>query len=227
MLAYKWDPHVHTSEVSPCGRLSGRRLVDLYQAAGYAGLVVTDHYTPDNPALTGRENRVARFLAGYRQAKERGRAIGLTVLLGMELRFAGEGNDYLVYGVDEDFLLAYPDLCQLGLPRFHALAAARGLLVYQAHPFRTGCTPGDPRYLDGVEIMNGNPRHESRNELAAEFADAHGLRMLSGSDCHQEEDIGRGGFTVREKIVDMADLVRVLRAGGPRSLLGLPRAAGG
>lgn len=220
---HRWDPHVHTSEVSACGRLSGRRLAELYKDAGYDGIVVTDHYTPDRRWPWSRKNRAAHFFAGYRQAADRGRELGLTVLPGMELRFAGDSNDYLVFGVDQEFLQEHADLCRLGLARFHALAAERGLLIYQAHPFRSVCSPADPRFLDGVEVINGNPRHDSRNALAVRFAEQHGLRMLSGSDCHEVEDVGRGGFVVREKIENNGDLVRVLRTGGIESLLGPSR----
>lgn len=36
----------------------------------------------------------------------------------------------------------------------------------QAHPFRNGLKIVDPKHLDGIETYNGNPRHDSRNEIA-------------------------------------------------------------
>lgn len=38
MRPYRYDLHVHTEEGSECGRIAGRKLADLYLAAGYAGL---------------------------------------------------------------------------------------------------------------------------------------------------------------------------------------------
>ena len=45
----------------------------------------------------------------------------------------------------------------------------------QAHPFRTGLTREDPALLDGVEVFNGNARHDSHNDDALRFARENGL----------------------------------------------------
>lgn len=223
MKRYKYDLHVHTSETSNCGRIPGRRVAELYRDAGYDGIVVTDHFYAGFFADLGKlswEEKVDRFLAGYRAAAGRGREIGLTVLLGLEMRFTGSANDYLVYGSDEGFLKENPTLLDLGLDGFSRLSREKGFLLYQAHPFRPEIRVADARLLDGVEVYNGNPRHDSRNFLARDFAAAHGLRMLSGSDCHQIEDLGRGGIVVREKVGTMADLVRLLREERVEELIG-------
>ena len=225
MASYRYDLHVHTRESSPCGRVPARRVAELYHEIGYAGIAITDHYTEGFfSGPIGRrpwEERIERFLAGYRAAAERGRELGLRVFLGLELRFVNDTNDYLVYGADEEFLKAHPELTALGLERFRELAAGKGLLVYQAHPFRPEVKPADPRLLDGVEVYNGNPRHDSRNHLALQFARAHGLRMISGSDFHQLEDLGRGGIEVEEEIATGEELVAVLRHRRIKDLIGL------
>lgn len=224
MGTYRYDLHVHTREASGCGRVPARRVAELYHGIGYAGIVITDHYTKDffSGLLRRRswEERIERFLSGYRAAADRGRELGLRVFLGLELRFAHEPNDYLVYGVDEGFLKAHPELADLDLERFHELAAGEGFLVYQAHPFRPEVRPADPRFLDGVEVYNGNPRHDSRDHLALEFARAHGLRMISGSDFHQPEDLGRGGIEVEGEIATGEELVEVLRHRRIKGLIG-------
>ncbi len=185
-MSYKIDPHIHTSNTSPCGMITGRRLADLYKAAGYDAIVITDHFCPEFFAELGVmpwAEKIDRFLAGYSDAATRGYQIGLDVMFGLELRFPGLWKDFLIYGITEEFLKARPDLLDLGLDRLHALGREEGFLVYQAHPFRPRIGPADPRLLDGVEVHNGNPRHESHNHLAYEFARKYGLRMISGSDC--------------------------------------------
>ncbi|NLG85311.1 MAG: transposase [Firmicutes bacterium] len=224
MKTYRYDLHVHTRETSGCGRVPARRVVDLYREIGYHGLVITDHYLPEFFARLGRRpwpEKVARFLAGYRAALARGREVGLRVFFGLELRFADDPLDYLIYGIDEDFLLAYPELLTADLATLHDLAKAGGFLVYQAHPFRSGSSPAPPELLDGVEVYNGNPRHDSRNHLALAFARRHGLRMSSGSDFHQPEDLGRGGIEVTEELIRPEELVTVLRRQDFHALLGL------
>ena len=67
--------------------------------------------------------------------------------------------------------------------------------------------------LDGVEVMNGNPRHNSHNEDAASFCRANGLVGLSGSDFHEWEDLAIGGLDFAGPVPDGATLVARLRAG--------------
>lgn len=85
-----------------------------------------------------------------------GRGIGLRVILGMELRFFGNADDYLVYGIDESFLKAMPYLFMKDLKIFHRITQQHDFLIYQVHPFRSGITPANPKDLDGVEVYNDN-----------------------------------------------------------------------
>ena len=99
----------------------------MYKAAGYDGIVVTDHYhrgyfeknfySRQAKQATWSE-KIDKYLSGYKGALEAGKRLGLTVLLGMEIRFDGSSNDYLVYGVDEAFLRENPELYSLGLSNF-------------------------------------------------------------------------------------------------------------
>ncbi len=213
MQNYLYDLHVHTSEVSSCGHVDGKEVAQLYSKAGYSGIVVTDHYY-DNyfaNALGSWEEKVQQYLSGYLETKAEGAKHGLAVFLGIEIRFAGSRNDYLVYGISEEFLLVYPQLYELTLPEFSQLVRNQGLVLYQAHPFRGYCTAAKPEYLDGVEVFNGNPRHQSNNHQAEVFAKQHRLSMISGSDFHQYEDLAIGGVYFSEKIRDNNHLVSVLK----------------
>ena len=83
----------------------------------------------------------------------------------------------------------------------------------QSHPCRSGMKPCPAAYLDGVEVMNGNPRHNSHNEDAASFCRTNGLVGLSGSDFHEWEDLAIGGLDFAGPVPDGATLVARLRAG--------------
>lgn len=222
MRRYKLDLHVHTSETSPCGKIAARELVRLYKEAGYDGIVITDHFSPEYLAFIGplgwRET-VDRFFLGYQEAAAKGREIGLAVIPGLELKFCGDVNDYLVYGADRDFLAATSDLLHLGLERLHRLTREKGFLIFQAHPFRPEVRAADPRLLDGVEVYNGNARHSSSNHLAYQFARDNGLRMSSGSDCHQLPDLARGGIILAEEVRTAAQLAEALRDGRIEGLI--------
>lgn len=216
MNVFKIDTHVHTAETSPCGHVSAAELVRLYKAAGYDGIIITDHYYDNYFECMGKkpwEDKIDLFLTGYKNALEAAKTEGLQVLLGMELRFGENFNDYLVFGIDEVFLKENKKLYRLGLKKFKKLASKNGLLVYQAHPFRTGMIPASPSLLDGVEIYNGNPRHNSYNVKALAFARENGLLMISGSDFHKVEDLARGGIELKKMASDSKDLPHILSGG--------------
>lgn len=229
--AYRFDTHVHTGETSLCGRIKGSEVVRLYSHAGYDGVVITDHYGASYfrryPKLSWEE-KIDKFLSGYRGALEEGRRLGFNVLLGMEIKFTESPNEYLVYGIDEAFLKNHPELYKLGLKKFRELVKSNGeaekILIFQAHPFRPGLHPADPSLIDGVEVFNGNPRQDSHNELAYLYAKEHRLKMISGSDFHRAADLGRGGIILPEEIDSSADLVELLNENRIIKLIFSPKA---
>jgi len=214
MTAYKYDTHVHTSEVSYCGKVPAEEAVRLYKDAGYDGIVITDHFFDLYFEALGDiswNEKIDCYLEGYRTACEAGKAIGLKVLLGMEIRFPENINDYLVFGIDEEFLRKNRELYRLGLRKFRALTKDKGIMIFQAHPFRSGMVLAPPELLDGIEVYNGNPRHDSRNDMAYGYEQKNGLLMSSGSDFHHTVDLARGGIITSERINDSRDLVDVIR----------------
>lgn len=215
-MGYVFELHFHTSEVSACGNVSAADGVRAYAEKGYAGLVVTDHfyrgYFDSLPDTLSWPEKVDRFLAGYRTAEREGKACGIRVLPGMELRFDGSANDYLVYGMTEELLRETVAPYEWTEGRFSAFAREHGLLFAQAHPFRPGLTRCAPALLDGVEIYNGNRRHNSHNDLAAAFAEENGLLPLAGSDFHEWEDLQYAGAEFERLPLDAADLVKLLRS---------------
>ena len=214
---YKVEPHLHTVHVSQCGRMEAADIVAAYREAGYSALIVTDHfnrttfdYLGIDPA--GDSDRIGAFLEGYRRVKAEGKKCGLRVFKGAELRFDESENDYLLYGWRDD-LLAEPDsVFRMGIAAFAPIARAQGVLIVQAHPYRHGCTPAIACYLDGVEVINTSPRHESHNERAREYAEEFGLLATSGSDCHRPEDVARGGIIMDSLPSDSMQMARLLRS---------------
>jgi len=213
MNLYKYDTHVHTSETSPCGNISAAELVHLYKDASYHGVVITDHYYKsyfDSLGDISWNDKVDCYLKGYRLALAEGKKIGLNVMLGMELRFNENFNDYLIYGIDENFLKENKKLYELDLRHFRELANKKDLLIYQAHPFRPFMIPADPQMLDGVEVFNGNLRHNSKDAKALEYAETNDLKLISGSDFHEYEDLARGGIIASELVNSSMAFVRIL-----------------
>lgn len=213
-MQYKTELHVHTTLVSPCANIPLADEIERYVDAGYTTLVVTDHYCDyviDRADETW-EQKFDHYLSGYRAAKELA-AGRLHVLLGCELRFTECFNDYLVFGMDEEFLCSHPDLHKMTLKTFSALAREEGLLLVQAHPFRSRMTVVKPELLDGVEAFNGHRGHDSKNYLANELANRYGLIKTSGTDFHHPTQEPSGGILTDVPVTSMEQLMEILRSG--------------
>ena len=216
MAGYKYDTHVHTAETSPCGKVPAEVMVRLYSEAGYSGVVITDHFVKqifDIQFFKSWDSKIDTYLKGYKAAAEAGKKYGLDVILGIELTFPENSNDYLIYGIDEQFLKENKELYRLGLEGFRRLTADRGILIFQAHPFRPYMISASPDLIDGVEVYNGNIRHDSRNELALGYALENRLKMSSGSDAHRIGDQARGGIILPHRISNSKELVQAFNEG--------------
>ena len=215
---YKIETHLHTCHSSPCGKVDADTICRLYAEAGYAAIVVTDHffrYTCKPHCWDIPYDRFFDvFSEGYHRMCKAAQAYGLKIYKGAEVRFDGSVNDYLLYNYPDDLLQDPDTVFSMGLERFSALCRDAGALLIQAHPNRGECTQADFRFLDGVEVQNMNPRNESRNDLTLEFAEANPrLIRLSGSDFHREQDVGCGGILVEKLPENEAELAQLLRSG--------------
>jgi len=212
---FKYDVHVHTSEVSPCGKVSAKETVRLYKQAGYTGIVITDHYFKrffEKFESEKWQDQIEQYLTGYRIACDEGRKLGLDILLGIELRFTEGRYDYLVYGINENFLVQNAELYNLDLIKLRELVKGKGILIYQAHPFRDDVIVPQPYMIDGIEIYNGNQKQEepNQNDVAYKYALDNNFRMISGSDFHMVQDLAMGGIILENKISDSRELARVM-----------------
>lgn len=215
---YKIETHLHTLYSSSCAIISAQEIVDGYLAAGYDGVIVTDHYNRDTFRMLGtgtaaEHDKVEAFLTGYRKVREEGEKRGLKVYRGAEVRFDGSWNDYLLYGFSDELLSDPEGVFTMGVERFYALCRAEGALLVHAHPFRNGGEPTTPKALDGAEVYNINCYHDNRNELAMRFACENGLLKTAGSDCHGVEQVGTAGILTERLPRDERELVALLRSG--------------
>ena len=211
----KIDLHVHTSEMSACGVLSAREVIEGYVAAGYDGIVITNHYNSWTQWWVKDKYGESDYFAAYKRhlldAQKLGEKLGLRVFFGCELRTDTSNNDYLVYGAPDEVLRRTEELWKMQAWDVKKLADEYGFLFYQAHPFRDHMQITPPRDLFGIEVKNANPRHDSRNDVAEAWAKKYGLHGIAGSDCHQSPDIGCSGIITDVDVKDTADLVEVLR----------------
>lgn len=218
-MEYLFEMHTHTKEVSTCAVAYAEDLINSYKSSDYSGFVLTNHMNPDTFSCIGMsdapwDEKIDHFMSGFDAVKK---AAGdrFVVLLGMEIRFYNTpNNDYLVYGVTEEFLRSNGDLMALNPKQFSKLCKEKGLLFLQAHPFRRAMSITDWNILDGYEVFNGNPRHNSNNDIAEIWAKKHNKTIVvSGSDFHETDDACAGGVYFKNPINSNDDLLRELRSG--------------
>jgi len=210
----KWEIHAHSIEGSPCSRMYAQQLVEAHAAAGFTGVVLTDHFNYESLMRYGRRpaDQAARWLRGYENARAAGEAIGLKVLFGLEARLPINENDYLIIGAEPEFVLENPELHENDLPGLFALCEKYNALLIQAHPFRRPCVPADPKYLHGMEISNNNLRPMNNNDLTAAFMkDYPHLIATSGSDYHRAEDLDLGSIRLLRSVNTSAEMAQCLR----------------
>ncbi|MDR1949955.1 MAG: PHP domain-containing protein [Spirochaetaceae bacterium] len=217
-MAYLYETHLHTVQSSLCGESPGQEYIEVYKAAGYAGIIVTDHFYNGNTRADRNLNWdewVEAFCRGYEETRAAGERQGLDVFFGWEETF--EGDDYLVYGLDKNWLLEHPEASSWTRQEQYAAVRRYGGCVVQAHPFRyadyiqgihlsTAC-------VDAVEAANGGNQRDW-DALAMRYARKLGLPVTAGSDIHYLGQFEAGnifGVYLENKMNTIQDYVNAIR----------------
>lgn len=212
---FKTELHCHSNDISCCARVSTTEIIETFTKSGYSTLVLSNHFNTDtmiNRGAKSWDEWIDMFIGAYQKLKDEAEG-KLNILLGMELRFDENCNDYLVFGVTEKFLKGHPNMLQMNPHSFHEIAKENGCLFVQAHPFRNGMTVVRPDGLDGVEVFNGHFGHDSRNDIADMWADKFSLIKTSGTDFHYITSPANGGIFTEKEITTMEELIETLKSG--------------
>jgi hypothetical protein len=216
------ETHLHTYLGSQCGKLSPALITNLYGRKGYDGIVITEHFSKsifnDFYPKGSYEEKIGNLLLSYNQACKEAEKFKMKVFLGIEVGFSinGKNFEFLIYGIDKDFLLANNEIYFLTQKQLFALCVKNQLFMAQAHPFRNNIQVGNPLYMHGVEVYNGNKRHNNHNLKALAFAKKNNLIQISGSDFHQKEDLGLGGIIIPDNIENDKQLAAYLLSNQPK-----------
>ena len=216
-MSFVYETHSHTSQASKCGRLPGRDYIEYMMNEGYAGMIITDHFFNGNSAVPRTlpwKDRVEMYVSGYEDAKKASEGKDFNVMFGIEYNF--DGDEYLIYGVDKNWLLENDDILIKSRSEVYSLVHSVGGIMVQAHPFREryyiNTINLTPSITDGVEIYNA-ANDDNMNALAYKYAKELGVPVSAGSDIHFPYDGAKGGVMFEEKIIDVQDYARKLMAG--------------
>lgn len=211
--SYRTELHSHTKPASPCGDILAEDYVKKYKAKGYDSIVMTNHFI--SWLMDQHESPEAYmdfYLRDYYTAKEFGKKVGLNVILGMEIRFDESFNDYLVFGIDEDFIRESIQYFDKGLEVFYKEMKNDKNVILQAHPFRPKMDPIRPDFVDGIETFNMHPGHNSAVSVAARYAKEHDMLVSCGTDFHHENHEGQAALLTKSLLRDSIDVAEAIKS---------------
>lgn len=220
---YLYETHMHTSTGSACGSNTGAEMARAYKEAGYAGIIVTDHFFYGNTAIDRSlpwTEWAKRYVQGFYDAKEEGDKIGLSVFFGWESCY--DGMEFLIYGLSPEWLIDHPEIRDCSIPDQYRIVSEEGGLVIQAHPFREADYIHNiiqyPDHVDGFEVLNISNGYKSGyganscpwDDAALAMAKEHNLLMTAGSDQHSTSLLGCG-MVFRRPLIDVHDFISAVR----------------
>ena len=222
MKKYLYETHCHTFPASACGSWSPEEVADFYKSRGYVGVMITNHFFNGNTGIDGLlpwEEKVELFCSDYERARKRGDEIGIDVFFGFE--YNRGGAEFLIYGLDKEWLLRHSDIMSMGMRDLYALIRRSGGVMIQAHPFRQAGYLERiaiyPDYCDGAEAINTSNASDN-NENAIWYCKRFGLFMTCGSDSHWTGRDDLGGVYLPRRIEHISEYVRIIKEKEPIEL---------
>lgn len=188
------DLHVHSKERSGCGRATEEEQVRAAIDAGLDAIAFTDHrqFTPDENLY-----RLNQKYSPFR------------IYGGIEISI--EGEDLVVLGVSDKGRT----MDDWTYREVHAFTRDNGGFIALVHPFRyhPEISIDFEKYPpDAMEIYSVNtPRHAEKQIIDA--ASRHGIPLLSNSDAHATEFLGKYCNILDRFPTDESDLFDILRKG--------------
>lgn len=213
---YKIEMHAHTTPISPCSQVTPEEMARIYAQDGYDAVVITNHFIYNLLNELPKKQAIDKYISGYEYTCREAEKYQLKILLGAEIRFTENLNDYLIYGIDRNLLELIYDYLPLGIEKFRKEVKLDKSVFIQAHPFRDGIEKVNPQLLDGTEVFNMHPTHNSRIAIAAKHAQKNNFSIITaGSDFHNP-GIGYDGISaVRTKFLpqNSFELANILKSG--------------
>ncbi len=213
---YAYETHLHTNKASACGASTPKEMAYACKEAGYTGIFVTEHFFYGNTAIDRDlpwQEWVEGYCQGYEQAKKIGDEIDLQVFFGWEATY--QGTDFLVYGLDKEWLISHPEIKDATIQEQYALVHSNGGMIIHAHPFREEFYIPEvrlfPEYVDGVETLNASHGlGSSFDSKALEYALKYDFPQTGGSDIHSV-NLSGGGMAFPYKLDSIEDYITAVK----------------
>ncbi len=212
---YKIELHAHTKPCSSCSSTSPENMVKYCKEAGCDAVAITNHLQPHwhISNFNSKKELMDKFLWDYRETKRIGDMEGLTVILGVEVHLAENNNDYLIYGIDEDFIGTAAEYLHADLKTLYTELKDDKNVFIHAHPFRNNMTRMPDEYLDGIETFNMHPGHFGNVSRVCQYAKEHDFKITTcGSDFHDVPNHGLALLRTKTLPKDSFELAELLKS---------------
>ena len=208
--AYSTELHAHTFPVSACAGLSASEVVNIYKETGVNSLVITNHLNPHWTDGTPSQ-KAEEYLSDYRLAKDAG-GKDVNVILGVEIRFPENCNDYLVYGVCEDDLEHFISLIPYGIENFYKEVKNDKNVIIQAHPFREYMVLAPAHAIDGIETLNLCTFRNGKPSTSFQCAKENNFIVSGSSDFHHKGQQALCLMKTQSEMKDSYDVANALKS---------------
>lgn len=213
---YLYETHMHTNESSACGADCAVDMAKAHKAAGYTGMIITNHNWGGNTCVDRSlpwTKWIDEFFRPYYLAKEWADKNEFDVFYGYEAGY--DATEFLIYNISIEWLKAHPEIRDASVREQFELISDAGGLISHAHPFREASYISEirlfPEYVhcvEGINAAHSSPKSakarcdRNYNVDALEYAKKYNFPITGGSDTHSTNLFG-GGMAFREKITSL------------------------
>ena len=206
------DLHAHSS-LSRCCKIDGKDNLVVAKEFGMDGLVLTNHYDKSYLINDDKIEYANRYINEYYYVKKCADELGVKAFFGVEVTMSKHNNVHmLVYGLEPEILLEYPDLYDYELKDLYELVHKYNAILVQAHPLRKNKNVLlDTNYLDGVELNSHTINEGPHVEEILEIAKTNNLLVTSGGDFHNDSPRAKCGVYLPDNLIKTIDIVEYFK----------------
>ncbi len=206
------DLHAH-SALSRCCKIDGKDVLLVAKENGMDGIVLTNHYDRSYLINDDKIEYAKRYIAEFYYVREWALKLGVEAYFGVEITMAKHNNVHvLLYGVEPEFLLEYPDLYDYELMDLYELAHEYNSILVQAHPLRNNCDVLlDLKYLDGIEANCHTIYEGPHLQTVSNIASENKKILTCGGDFHNDAPRAKCGVYLPDELNCMMDIVNYLK----------------
>lgn len=206
------DFHAHSKGISKCCQIDGDKMVLVVKEKGMDGIILTNHYDKSYVIENDIIGLAKRYIDEYYYVKACGDKINIKVFFGIEVTMSKHNNLHmLVYGVEPEFILKYPDIYDYKIDKLSKIVHEEGGILVQAHPYRGGIDKLlDLKYLDGIET-NCHPLYDGSYLYRITTITKLNKKIVTcGGDYHADTHRVKCGVYLPDNISTEKEIIRYL-----------------